>query len=184
LSERRLSYELWRSFCARWAEAWCHSSRGITEPSWQKSEPKPSRPKGRAPLIRALRISGLQSRPQVWSVSQFPVQKTALRSVRGRRGGSLGYFSDSFEQRFRGRWTLLIPSSHSGVPTSRIGQSPPAWRRPPPSLPHRCDGWTKVWSCERHADEFVGTRKVGPAAHELRAGLIGMDLFCPIDRDL
>ena len=30
-------------------------------------------------------------------------------------------------------------------------------------------GWTKVWSCERHADELVGARKISPAAQDLRA---------------
>ena len=29
------------------------------------------------------------------------------------------------------------------------------------------DGWTKVWSCERHADELVGARRIlnAPAGH-------------------
>jgi hypothetical protein len=32
------------------------------------------------------------------------------------------------------------------------------------------DGWTKVWSCERHADELVGAQRYGAAQTTRREG--------------
>ncbi len=46
-----------RTLLALCAEASCHSPIGITERSWQKSEPKTLGPEGLGPVSRVLRIS-------------------------------------------------------------------------------------------------------------------------------